>query len=113
MNCFVDFKDNVANARRRGDLDKSLSVISDTAKVEGNSAYGSLLLNKDNFINISFLQGLDNVSKKVNDPLFMKLTELDSTSEYYEVQMARKTIIHNMPIQLGFFLFYNMPNCIC
>lgn len=35
MNCFVDFKDNVANARRRGDLDKSLSFISDTAKVEG------------------------------------------------------------------------------
>lgn len=54
MNCFVDFKDNVVNVRRRGDFDKFFSVILDIVKVEGNFVYGSLLLNKDNFINIFF-----------------------------------------------------------
>lgn len=104
MDCFSEFTKNISETRRRGDCDKSLTVISDTAKVEGNSAYGSLLLNKDKFVNIKFIEGVENASKKVNDRLFVKLTELDSESNYYEIQMAKKKIVHNMPIQLGFFV---------
>lgn len=104
MKCFSEFTKNISDARRKGDRDPTLSVISDTVKVEGNSAYGSLLLNKDKFTNISFVEGVDNASKKVNEPLFMKLTELDNTNNFFEIEMAKKKIIHNMPIQLGFFV---------
>lgn len=104
MNCFSEFTKNISETRRKGDCDKSLTVVSDTAKVEGNSAYGSLLLNKDKFVNIKFIEGVENASKKVNEPLFVKLTELDSANNYYEIQMAKKRIVHNMPIQLGFFV---------
>lgn len=87
---FRIYKKNISETRRKGDRDKSLTVVSDTAKVEGNSAYGSLLLNKDKFVNIKFIEGVENASKKVNEPLFVKLTELDSAKNYYEIQMAKK-----------------------
>lgn len=92
MNCFSEFSKNISETRRKGDCDKSLTVVSDTAKVEGNSAYGSLLLNKDKFVNIKFIEGVENASKKVNEPLFVKLTELDSANNYYEIQMAKKEL---------------------
>ena len=46
---FKDFLDFVTENRRRGDVDKSLSVIAETSKLIGNSAYGIQLINKSNF----------------------------------------------------------------
>lgn len=85
MDCFFEFIKNILEIRRRGDCDKFLIVIFDIVKVEGNLVYGSFLLNKDKFVNIKFIEGVENVLKKVNDWLFVKLIELDSESNYYEI----------------------------
>lgn len=85
MNCFFEFIKNILEIRRRGDCDKFLIVIFDIVKVEGNLVYGSFLLNKDKFVNIKFIEGVENVLKKVNELLFVKLIELDSVNNYYEI----------------------------
>ena len=41
--CFSNFVKDISTARRNGELDPTQSVISDTAKVRGNSAYGRCL----------------------------------------------------------------------
>lgn len=85
MNCFFEFLKNILEIRRKGDCDKFLIVVFDIVKVEGNLVYGSFLLNKDKFVNIKFIEGVENVLKKVNELLFVKLIELDSVNNYYEI----------------------------
>lgn len=85
MNCFFEFIKNILEIRRKGDCDKFLIVVFDIVKVEGNLVYGSFLLNKDKFVNIKFIEGVENVLKKVNELLFVKLIELDSVNNYYEI----------------------------
>lgn len=101
--CFSNFVGNVSKARRLGDNDPSQEVISDTVKVEGNPAYGSLLLNKEKFTKIEYVEGHLQASKKINEKNFKKLDELNPLESFYEVQMSPKKIVHDLPIQLGFF----------
>lgn len=111
MKCFLEFIKNIFDVRRKGDCDLILSVIFDIVKVEGNFVYGSLFLNKDKFINIFFVEGVDNVLKKVNEFLFMKLMELDNINNFFEIEMVKKKIIYNMLIQLGFFVLQYVKLC--
>ena len=41
--CFKNFADEVSDARRTGDSDPSKSILADTFKLIGNSAYGCML----------------------------------------------------------------------
>ena len=50
---FKDFLDFVTENRRRGE--KSLSVIAETSKLIGNSAYGIQLISKSKFQNTLFV----------------------------------------------------------
>ena len=86
MTCFQDFVNYVTDVRRKGDIDETQKVISDTVKVVGNSAYGGVLLNKDKFVNVTYVEGSDTASKRINDIRFMRLTELDKDNEFYEIQ---------------------------
>ena len=62
---FMDFLNFVTENRRRGDADKSLSVIAETSKLIGNSAYGIQLINKAKFENTLFVDE-KKVDQKVN-----------------------------------------------
>ena len=66
---FKDFLDFVTENRRRGDVDKSLSVIAETSKLIGNSAYGIQLINKSKFQNTLFVDERK-VDQKINSPKF-------------------------------------------
>ena len=45
--CFQHFGDSVSTARRNGDVDPDKSIIADTMKLLGNSAYGKTVTNVD------------------------------------------------------------------
>ena len=46
-NCFRAFGESVSNARRAGDRDQSNSILADTMKLLGNSAYGKTVTNQE------------------------------------------------------------------
>ena len=102
--CFKDFVKEVSDARRQGDADPNTAIIADTKKTIGNASYGSLIMDQTKHRNIKYVQGENETSFKVNDPLFRKLDCLDSEEQYYEVEMAKKKIKLDLPIQLGYFI---------
>ena len=100
--CFKDFRDRVSDARRRGDHDPDLEVEAATMKLIGNSGYGSLIMDQTKHQNIKYCQSQHEASLMVNSPHFRKLTELPK--DIFEMEMSKKTIQLNLPIQLGFFI---------
>ena len=102
--CFEEFVTQVSDSRREGDKDKSKAVIADISKLIGNSAYGSMIMDKQKHSSIKYRQGERNACLLVNDPRFRTLTELDPVEEFYEIEMAKKRITLNLPIQLGYFI---------
>ena len=102
--CFKDFVQRVSDARRAGDTDPDTSIIADTMKVIGNSAYGSLIMDKTKHRDIKYVQGENQTCLKVNEPRFRKLECLDEEEEYYELELAKQKIKLDLPIQLGYFI---------
>ena len=104
QNCFKSFVTEVATKRREGDLDKDKSIIADLMKLIGNSAFGSMIMNKQKHSTVTYIEDENKACMKVNDPNFKNLTELDPIESYYEVQMFKKKLVMDMPIQIGFFI---------
>ena len=100
--CFEAFVDRVTEARRAGDRDSDIQLLSETMKLISNSAFGSCIMNKANFANIKFVSGDCAAKLEVNKPQFRKLVELDD--DIFEIEAARKTIRFDVPIQIGFFV---------
>ena len=100
QSCFSKFVDYVANARREGDRDKSKEIIGILCKLLGNSAFGSCIMSKENFLNIKYLGGSKKAAFAMNTPRFLRLNEL--SDEIYEAEFYRTNILMNMPIQIGF-----------
>lgn len=42
--CFQSFVSDVSKARRQGDADPTKAIVADTRKLEGNSAFGSTIM---------------------------------------------------------------------
>ncbi|XP_071834987.1 uncharacterized protein [Apostichopus japonicus] len=99
---FKEFGEEVSDARREGDKDPSKSIISDTKKLMGNSAYGTTVTNKEKHLNVSICDE-NNVFQKVNDPFFRRLTQL--TSNIYEVEQYVRKVKLDLPIQIGYFVY--------
>jgi G:T-mismatch repair DNA endonuclease (very short patch repair protein) len=99
---FRNFVKEVTEARRLGDQDSTKSVIADTMKLIGNAAFGSMIMNKAKFKTISYVKGLQEGSKIINDRLFERISEIGE--EYYEVELYKKKIDLDLPTQIGFFI---------
>ena len=102
--CFQEFVSEVSDARRQGDINPETAIIADTMKVIGNSGYGSLIMDKTKHREVKYVQGENETCLKVNDPRFQKLECLDIEEQYYEVEMAKRKIKLDLPIQLGYFV---------
>jgi hypothetical protein len=100
--CFSEFVNNVSSARREGDLNPDKSVIADTFKLIGNSAFGSTIQNKLRHKDISYVKGFEEASKAINTPLFDKLSEI--SRDYYEIEKFKRKYQLNLPIQVGYFI---------
>jgi hypothetical protein len=100
--CFKPFTQDISDARRQGDVDKSNAIIADTMKLLGNSAYGSMILDKTRHQSVKYVEGVHQAQLKANDPKFRKMSELDD--DYYEIELAKKSICLDIPVQIGFFI---------
>ena len=102
--CFREFVKEVSDARRHGDDDPDTGIIADTMKVIGNPVYGSLIVDKTKHSDVKYVQGENETCLKINDPLSRNLECLDQEEQFYEVEMAKRKISLDLPIQLGYFI---------
>lgn len=102
--CFKDFVQEVSDARRDGDRDPDKAIIADTKKLEGNSAFGSTIMDQEKFNTVKYVRGDDEVAMEFNVPQFKKLEVLSDQEEYFEVTKAKDSIRLNLPVQIGYFI---------
>ena len=100
QNCFKNFANTVTRARIMGDQNQDSSILADTMKLIGNSAYGKTLENLSTHCHNKYVQ---DSSKLVNNPMFRKQTPIDA--EIMEVEMGRRSVNWNLPLQIGFFVY--------
>ena len=99
---FRKFVQEVSDARRAGDVDKDQKIIADTMKLIGNSGYGSLIMDKTKHQDTLYAQGRGAAQLKINEPCFKKCTVI--IDDTYEMEMAKKKIRFDLPIQLGYHI---------
>ena len=89
--CFKDFQGEITDARRTGDIDCSKSIIADTMKLIGNSAYGSLIMDKEKHSSVKYVKGERRACMKANEPEYKKMSEL----EYgvYEIESVKTCLL--------------------
>ena len=102
--CFHDFVQEVSDDRRKGDLDPNKAILADTAKIRGNSAYGSTIMDQEKFQDIHYVQGEGKAMLQANLPQFKKLTTLLEEQEYFEIEKAKPQLTLSLPIQIGYFI---------
>ncbi|XP_063687079.1 uncharacterized protein LOC134820563 [Bolinopsis microptera] len=100
--CFKSFADNVSEDRRAGDQDPALRVVAETSKLIGNSFYGYTIMNKSKHVKVDVVDQ-ETAADLINGPRFSALDELSDNC--YEVTSRKKSIRHNLPIQIGFFVY--------
>lgn len=89
--CFKSFVRDVSDARRQGDVDPSKTILADTRKLEGNSAYGSTIMNQEKFQDVKYVRGEGKAMLEINQPQFKKLTPLLDKEELYEIEKSKKS----------------------
>lgn len=99
--CFEKFTEDVSNVRRRGDTDSAFEIFAETMKLIGNSAYGSMIMNKEKHVDITCCGSKEKASYYVFKKSFRNLTELDIN--YFEIELAKSRITLDLPIQIGYF----------
>ena len=99
--CLQKFFESVAQDRRQASGDPTKEAHAAKQKLTANSAYGATLLNKLNYTHIQYL-GENETLLKHNDPHFRLSNEI--AGMIYEVQMAHKQMVHDVPKQVGFFV---------
>ena len=100
--CFKQFGDQVSHARRQGDSDPSKTILAETFKLLGNSAYGKTLTNVSKHREYQYVS-IQRATSLINEPRFQKLTELGE--DIVEVEMNKKNISWSLPLQIGYFVY--------
>ena len=100
VRCFNGFAEKVTAARREGDRNKDSSILADSYKLLGNSAYGKTL---EDLSRHRHVKHVTDSTKLVNDPLFKKQSVLDT--DLMEVEMGKKLVKWGLPNQIGFFVY--------
>ena len=99
--CLQKFFESVAQDRRQASGDPTKEAHAAKQKLTANSAYGATLLNKLNYTHIHYMTENETLLKH-NDPRFRLSSEI--VGGLYEVQMAHKQVVHDVPKQVGFFV---------
>ncbi|KAL8588078.1 hypothetical protein ACOMHN_066299 [Nucella lapillus] len=81
------------------------SILAETFKLLGNSAYGKTVPNIARHCDVFYLDGAT-TSSAINDLRFIKLTPLGT--DLTEVELSKKIIRWNLPIQIGCYVYQNV-----
>ena len=74
-NCFKDFGDKVSEARREGDVNKLLAILSNTFKLPGNSGYGKTMTDQARHMDVKFPERHE-LALLVNKARFRQISEM-------------------------------------
>ena len=100
--CFQHFGGSVSTARRNGDVDPDKSIIADTMKLLGNSAYGKTVTNVDRHRDIKYCTEVG-TSSHINNKRFRQLDVV--TEDAYEVTSNKARVTYDLPLHIGFFVY--------
>ncbi len=101
--CFEQFGQMVTKCRRQEDLNPGdHTILADTMKLFGNSAYGKTITNKNKFTDIAYCDE-NEALYKINRATFKCLHQLDDN--LFEVEAFKQKVIQDMPLQIGFFVY--------
>ena len=100
--CFRPFGDSVSAARRAGDTDPDKSIIADTMKLLGNSAYGKTVTNVDRHRNVTYSTEVG-TSLLINNKRFCQLDVV--AEDAYEVTSNKARVKYDLPHHIGFFVY--------
>ena len=100
--CFQHFGDSVSAARRAGDADPDKSIIADTMKLLGNSAYGKTVTNVDRHRKVTYCTEVG-TSLLINNKRFCQLDVV--TEDAYEVTSSKACLTYDLPLHIGFFVY--------
>ena len=100
--CFQHFGESVSTARRNGDVDPDKSIIADTMKLLGNSAYGKTVTNIDRHRNVKYCTEVG-TSACINNKRFRQLDVV--TDDVYEITSNKACLTYDLPLHIGFFVY--------
>ena len=100
--CFQNFGDSVSAARRAGDADPDKSIIADTMKLLGNSAYGKTVTNVDRHRKVTYCTEVG-TSLLVGNKRFRQLDVV--TDDAYEITSSKARVTYDLPHHIGFFVY--------
>ena len=100
--CFQHFGECVSTARRNGDVDPDKSIIADTMKLLGNSAYGKTVTNVDRHRDIKYCTEVG-TSALINNKRFRQLDVV--TDDAYEITSSKARVTYDLPHHIGFFVY--------
>ena len=86
---FKDFSKSVSDTRRLGDVDSSLKLLANTAKLIGNSLYGKTITDKTRHRNVTYTLDDNKASLNVRSNFFHSVNPLDE-GVYETVSFKRK-----------------------
>ena len=100
--CFQHFGESVSTARRNGDVDPDKSIIADTMKLLGNSAYGKTVTNVDRHRDVTYYTEVG-TSLLINNKRFCQLDVV--AEDAYEVTSSKARVTYDLPHHIGFFVY--------
>ena len=100
--CFQRFGESVSTARRNGDADPDKSIIADTMKLLGNSAYGKTVTNVDRHRKVTYCTEVG-TSLLVGNKRFRQLDVV--AEDAYEVTSSKARVTYDLPLHIGFFVY--------
>ena len=102
--CFQHFGESVSTARRNGDADPDKSIIADTMKLLGNSAYGKTVTNVDRHRKVTYCTEVGtSLSLLVGNKRFRQLDVV--AEDAYEVTSSKACLTYDLPLHIGFFVY--------
>ena len=99
----------MTRTRRAADWATESKMKADSAKLTGNSAYGSVIMDKTRFRNVRYVQGKQEAKFEVDKTLFWSLAELGN--DMYEIEMGKPQIKLDLPVQIGYFILQYAKLC--
>ena len=100
--CFASFADTVSDARREGDVHPDKTIIADTMKLVGNSAYGKCATEKTKHRDVVFCNE-EVASRGINSHRFRQLEPV--AESVYQLTLSIKSIKFDLPLQIAFMVY--------
>ena len=99
---FPWFVEQVTEARRTGDVEKSKALLDEVFKLLGNSGYGKLIEALERQTNIIYTKDEKVVDRALRSAYF---SDLDEIGQAYELESRKQRIVIRRPFQVGIAVY--------